>query len=350
MAESATNRPGRLQFLDALRGLAVLLVLAQHVGQALFTPFVSFVSNDVQLGQFGVMVFFLCSGYIIPATLERRDSLGDFWISRFFRLYPMYWISLLAVAIGIACGVTLPSIRLHEWLSNITMLQIYLGGGNVLGPYWTLGWEMTFYIIMSGLFLLSLNKRTLILSISASGVILLGVLASSLTSHNVPLGAFNLSTMFLGTLVYRVHSGELTWRQTSVAFCAAGVAGIVLLLKVLGHAVGPAAFGDRRFVPMLSAWVGAYGVFLLGSWWWRNHSAPRPLTAIGRWSYSIYLWQGFVIAVIRRGHHPHWLVASEWVLVTIALSIISYTFLENPATCLGRFLMSRRHQGKTAVQ
>jgi len=335
---TTSNRSGRLQFLDALRGIAVLLVLAQHVGQALFTPFVSFVSNDVQLGQFGVMIFFLCSGYIIPATLERRASLREFWISRFFRLYPMYWVSLAAVAIGVACGVTLPAIHIREWLTNITMLQLYLGGGNVLGPYWTLGWEMTFYIIMSGLFLVSLNKRTRLISLSASAVILLGVAASSLTSHNVPLGVFNLSTMFLGTLVYRVHSGELTWRQTMPSFLAAGVAGVSLLVKVLWHAAGPAAFGDRRFIPMLFAWTGAYMVFLAGSWWWRRHTAPRPLTAIGRWSYSIYLWQGFVIAVIRRGHHPHWLVASEWVLATLLLSVITYTLIENPAIRLGRLL------------
>ena len=331
----------RLQFLDALRGIAVLFVLAQHVGQALFTPFVSFISKDVQLGQLGVMIFFLCSGYIIPATLERRNSLRDFWISRFFRLYPLYWLSIIAVAVGVALGVTLPTIHIHTYLTNITMLQMYIGGGNVLGPYWTLGWEMTFYILMSGLFLLSLNRRTLQLSLLANAVILLGVVASSFTSHHVPLGTFDLSTMFIGTLVYRVHNGDLSWKKVWWAYVAAAVSAVALLAKVLGKNLGPADFGDRRFVPMLCAWALAYFLFHFGAWFWRHKKAPAPLTSIGRWSYSIYLWQGLVIAIIRRGHHNHWLVASEWVVVTILISAASYWLVEKNSIQLGRKLMQR---------
>ncbi len=51
-------------------------------------------------GQYGVFVFFLVSGYIIPASLERKGSVRGFWVSRAFRLYPLYLlgigISLLA--------------------------------------------------------------------------------------------------------------------------------------------------------------------------------------------------------------------------------------------------------------
>jgi peptidoglycan/LPS O-acetylase OafA/YrhL len=39
-------------------------------------------------GQYGVFVSFLVSGYIVPASLERRGSVRGFWVSRAFRLYP----------------------------------------------------------------------------------------------------------------------------------------------------------------------------------------------------------------------------------------------------------------------
>jgi peptidoglycan/LPS O-acetylase OafA/YrhL len=40
------------------------------------------------LGLYGVFVFFMVSGYIVPASLERRGSVRGFWVSRVFRLYP----------------------------------------------------------------------------------------------------------------------------------------------------------------------------------------------------------------------------------------------------------------------
>ena len=39
-------------------------------------------------------VFFLVSGYIIPASLERKGSVRGFWVSRAFRLYPLYIVGI----------------------------------------------------------------------------------------------------------------------------------------------------------------------------------------------------------------------------------------------------------------
>ena len=49
-------------------------------------------------GDYGVFVFFIISGYIVPASLERRGSVRAFWVSRIFRLYPLY---LLAVGLAV---------------------------------------------------------------------------------------------------------------------------------------------------------------------------------------------------------------------------------------------------------
>ena len=54
-------------------------------------------------GNYGVFVFFLISGYIVPASLERKGSVRTFWVSRLFRLYPLY---LLAVAFAVAFYLT----------------------------------------------------------------------------------------------------------------------------------------------------------------------------------------------------------------------------------------------------
>ena len=124
--------------------------------------------------------------------------------------------------------------------------------------------------------------------------------------------------------------------------CIRDRAGIALLVKVLGSNSGPADLGDRRLVPMLCAWSGAYAVFHAGAWWWRTRGAPRALTAIGRWSYSIYLLQGIAIIVITPQHHNKWLIGAAWCVVTIGLSAVTYRFIEAPSIALGRRIMARR--------
>ena len=93
-ADSAPRAAGRLEFLDALRGLAAFAVILQHAGQNLSPSYSAFAFSIFDLGNFGVTVFFLCSGFIIPISLERQGSLRSFWIRRFFRLYPLYWFCI----------------------------------------------------------------------------------------------------------------------------------------------------------------------------------------------------------------------------------------------------------------
>ena len=47
-------------------------------------------SGIIDLGKYGVLLFFLVSGYVIPMSLERHGSLRRFWIGRLFRIYPAY--------------------------------------------------------------------------------------------------------------------------------------------------------------------------------------------------------------------------------------------------------------------
>ena len=71
-------------------------MVISHGAAAYVSGTAEFDSHIFRFGQFGVVLFFLCSGFIIPASLERHGSLQGFWISRFFRLYPIYWVATLA--------------------------------------------------------------------------------------------------------------------------------------------------------------------------------------------------------------------------------------------------------------
>jgi peptidoglycan/LPS O-acetylase OafA/YrhL len=89
----------RLAWLDVLRGLAALAVVFDHTSYYALQHARSLVYQWFDPGNYGVFVFFIISGYIVPASLERKGSVRTFWVSRLFRLYPLY---LLAVGIAVA--------------------------------------------------------------------------------------------------------------------------------------------------------------------------------------------------------------------------------------------------------
>src|SRR5437879_13903213 len=97
-SSDATKVPFRLAWLDLLRGVAALVVALHHVTYY-FTPRLRANMIDrFDPGLYGVLVFFLVSGYIIPASLERHGQVRRFWIGRLLRIYPL---------LTTACAITL---------------------------------------------------------------------------------------------------------------------------------------------------------------------------------------------------------------------------------------------------
>ena len=88
--QKGTAAAKRLAWLDALRGIAALCVVFDHLSYSVLQPVRASVYHWFDPGQYGVFVFFLVSGYIVPASLERKGSVRGFWVSRVFRLYPLY--------------------------------------------------------------------------------------------------------------------------------------------------------------------------------------------------------------------------------------------------------------------
>ena len=181
------------------------------------------------------MVFFLCSGFIIPASLERNGSLATFWVSRFFRLYPLYWLSLLA-ALGLALvgRHVQAGLRPGDWLVNATMLQAFVGSPDAIGVYWTLAFEMIFYLSVSALFLVAWHRRSVLLALLAASVCVAAALGFRLVLHRgAPLGLFCLVTMFTGTVLYRVRAGTVRWVAAAGCVAFSLLAGMVLLWTTL---------------------------------------------------------------------------------------------------------------------
>ena len=117
--------------IDAIRGIAALAVVYFHIAQyfikipgvAAHGDFLSEVSYQLNLGFLGVLVFFAISGFVICPTLkgERANGVRRFIISRFFRLFPAFWASMLLM-IFVSFLILGKRVEAPQILGNIPML------------------------------------------------------------------------------------------------------------------------------------------------------------------------------------------------------------------------------------
>ena len=159
---AAAGTGSRLAWLDVLRGLAALAVVFNHFGYFLPSGVKNPVYQWINPGDYGVFVFFLISGYIVPASLERKGSVRTFWVSRLFRLYPLY---LLAVAIAVTLYmVHVGGLRGEgadpetSVLSQMLMMSNVLAGQNLPNVVWSLSYEMIFYLLLTALFMARVHR------------------------------------------------------------------------------------------------------------------------------------------------------------------------------------------------
>jgi peptidoglycan/LPS O-acetylase OafA/YrhL len=154
----------RLAWLDVLRGWAALCVVFNHFGYFVPHSINTAVYLWIDPGDYGVFVFFIISGYIIPASLERKGNVRTFWVSRIFRLYPLY---LLAVGGAVALwAVHVGSLRgegshpATSVLSQLLMMSNVLAGENLPNVVWSLSYEMIFYLLLTALFMAHVHRRS----------------------------------------------------------------------------------------------------------------------------------------------------------------------------------------------
>src|SRR5919199_917550 len=308
----------RLLFLDFIRGIAALSVFFQHACEGLWPEFWSFSHNSFNLGKFGVVIFFLTSGFIIPFSLERGGSARKFWISRFFRLYPLYWTSLAFVVMLEIIGI--PSVPpvfrsnlLRNFLVNITMFQDFVGVPPAIGVYATLTLELVFYITCTILFLFKLHTK----------------------SYMWAWGVFGL-TVF-GTVLYRYYSKVVTKRQLVqllVAVVCVAIAGTyinyVLYKKEAEH---------FTFLAVMAPWTAGYA-FFLGAFTFRNMIFPQVFSWLGKISYSVYLMHPVILGVTPNlSYRPLKLVVM--LACTLILASATYNLIEQPLIELGRKLSKK---------
>ena len=354
----------RLAHLDSLRGLAALAVIYYHVAEfALKTGKVSYplegaifsgLTEWFDLGKIAVAVFFAISGFVIPYSIlkPREQPLRHFAISRFFRLYPAYWLSiplgLLVLHVMINRPFALPMV-----LANITMLQQFIGFQNIIGVYWTLQIELVFYGFSALLFVLGWLGKPRMVALTTIGFMTAALVLAGLrywTGKSLPVALpLGLTVMFWGLLWrYTLERRE----ETARLFKAVTAAILVVLLPIclLAYNVDT-GFGETWHKYMIS-YYAAMAIFLVFTG--RIKLTHPVFVFLGTISYSLYLSGpiGQELANIMLGDAVRFLPVHVFIalamLFSIAMSIVSYRLVEAPSVALGRRISERGTPLKTA--
>ena len=138
-------------YLDYIRGLACLFVVLFHYTTRYNNVF-GHTDNYLVNFPYGfqaVSVFFLLSGYLAIKNINNSNVL-TYWVKKFFRLYPVYWVCIIITFIGCTLWLPTRSVSLQDMILNFTMLQgfDFLNAKSVDGAYWTLFYELFFYLLI----------------------------------------------------------------------------------------------------------------------------------------------------------------------------------------------------------
>ncbi|MGH3761634.1 acyltransferase family protein [Actinophytocola sp.] len=332
----------RLEILDGLRFLAAMAVLAYH-----FTAMDRvwdhsaaelFPGQPAAYGWLGVHLFFLISGFVICMSSWGR-GVGRFLTSRAVRLYPAYWLSVVAIA---ALPTVWPWVKepvgWDSALVNLTMFHEPLGVRPVAEVYWTLWAELRFYLLFSLVVWWGLNYRRVVafcgVWLGAVTVVKAAVPDGTLLHQVLMTDYAPLFTGGIGCyLMYRFGPTLVTW----------GIVGASFLLSVpaalfrAGLETDPGAAVPRwPAVVLMAVCFLLIAAVALG---WLGWIRGRWLVVIGATTYPLYLLHfnvGGTVLYLTRESMPAPLLV---VLVTagmILLAWLVHRYVERPLAPLLR--------------
>ena len=345
---------GRFDYLDGIRGMAILAVVIVHWGLGRTT---------IGRGGFvAVDVFFVLSGFVITTLLWRSStltgrSLGSSWVTfvraRIRRLYP----ALLGL---VGCGSVLmllipgTSVPAGEVARNavLTLLQVSWYTemlGTIPEPSrqtWSLGVEWLFYLTWPVVVLLARSRGVSPLALAwwslGSGVLLVAASTAFLTAeafYFAPPGRFGQILIGAALALAFVHAPpEMKPRRTHTVITALGLGAIVVFALAGAHPFSDVGRLIGSPMALVIAVLLIHHGYAVSSGPVHLVMSSRPVALLGRVSYSLYLWHWIPIYLLDKDKIP----LPEPVLAVLggalatALTTASYLLLERP------FISTRR--------
>lgn len=336
-----------LHTLDSLRGIAALSVFAHHFLQQFLG-----INESLNLGGWGVTIFFILSGFLIHGGSVREFLRNNricwrlYIRKRFFRIVPPYVFALIVCAV-VGSHWTSALIYPPAWpevLGRVFLWNSDYGGVNLV--FWTIVVEVHFYLIYPLVWIVASrwgwvgSSRGRMVAFWTAGIIasLLFFAVGTIATKSGPIRlAFQHSApaliwqWFLGAMLadvfFRVRRNELKW------FKVAWVFPLAITVSFLGAAISSPSLQLQyyRFVmPFGCLLLVALVVFLL------PNARNRLFEWIGKISYSIYLLHPVALLVVLHvGFGSMWAKILAATSLTILFGAIGYYLVEWPSIRYG---------------
>jgi peptidoglycan/LPS O-acetylase OafA/YrhL len=390
----AASGGGKVWFAQALRPVGCLLVVANHYlflfvaapqTAALFgffppitdLPTPSYLGvgrffDRIHIGprMFAVCLLFLVSGFVIPYSL-RVGSVWQFVVRRVLRVYPTLWVGLAVVFAGVwlqarASGLPNPFTNARSVVSNVLLVNPYVGERYIETVCWTLAVEELFYVVCAALAGRALLARPAAVLAAAAVPAALSVVWNVIPDdvrqraaevvathlgadpgggrvlwafvHALAFHSTFLVYIFVGVVLHHVYVGA--WRPR------VGVPAAVALLALFGVCcrfglATPAGSYPGYFYDALNALV----VFVLAMLANRRLPYSRVVDWLADRSYPIYLLHatlGYItIRAVYLATGQLYLGMAVAFLGTLGLAAVVHAGVENPSVRLGRWLTRR---------
>ena len=362
----SNNKSKYLPSIDSLRALAVLAVIIYHVDV-----------NYLPGGFLGVDLFFVLSGYLISSLIIKEFrktgtvNLYNFYIRRARRLLPAVYFM---ITVGLVVMVLFNEVLLRKGHLDAIFGYIYssnwwyifhkldyfdsFGAQSPFKHLWSLAIEEQFYMIFPLLFLLVNRKKK-----SKDGTyklnknflyVVLGLILVSLIAHILLFDINNISRIYFGTdtrafsllvgvvgaILYpmeRLHA-KVTPQQ-NMLYSVVSLVSIATLITVMIYTSEYNTLLYRGGF-LLVAILGLIVIISSG----KQHTLMsrllsfKPVVFIGKISYSLYLWHFPVLVLttpVSEIGNPNIFFVILRIVLTFAVAIVSYVFVETPIRKLG---------------
>jgi peptidoglycan/LPS O-acetylase OafA/YrhL len=337
----------RIPQLDAIRGLAVLLVLL-HNTDIYPSPHLGFISAN---GWMGVDLFFVLSGFLITGILvDTKESKGyfkNFYARRCLRIWPLYYSALLFMFVIVPLlrpseAQTIFEVRSSPWWSYPLFLQNFLvpipaAATGLLGVTWSLAVEEQFYLVWP--LVVRFCGEAQLRKIAIAVICTSPALRYYLSLHQVDIYSntfCRLDGLMAGALLALVvrSSSFLPSKFVTAAWITLFVAAPLALLIDRPHV--------RWMVFSLVALAAVSFVYLVLFSKQSGLQAiltSRFLVYTGTISYGIYLLQKIPFDAAKAFHFDQhqFLALPITTAATYALAVLSWNLLEKPFLRLKRF-------------
>ena len=350
----------KVVFANQLRAVAALSVMLSHWGGVyiLMGPLVGWITStpvvdagrpailrltmlpDCNFGAFGVAIFFLISGFVIPFSLRAQPA-GAFLVARVWRIFPtlcaallLEWLAVFGQSRLYGRAMAYP---VSAYLWNACLLDTTVGSGYVDLVNWTLAIEVKFYLLMALLRPMVLAGRLLPLfgwSLAALAVALAqrhGWLPIGDVLANEPM---SIGFMLIGVVFHY----RLEGRIGAARGLGAGLALAVLFLLCWRFGPNRGLYPDARwsYLYALALFLSAYAA--------RGRFRPRRwLDAMADISYPFYLihsiigYSAMTFATVHFGFGYAEAVPFAAAIV-LPLAWLLHQLVERPSTRLGKHL------------